>query len=138
MVYPESFQRMIASHDNKIQRFLSPENTPHSFAFLGKPDNPESRPISSYPNDAVFGAGESLGSIVMAVKGGASPGFTLPPETHGRALETRSIGRIFEFLKPCLDVLVKEFSPGKWKCCGKSNDLSTKHEGEDDEKTRVY
>lgn len=108
MINPDSFHRIIAPYDHEVQCLLGPENAPNSFAFMGKPNNPESQQISSSLYDAFFGVGESLDAIKTATKEDASPGFPFPAAISGRALDTWDIDRILEFLKTCLDFLVKE------------------------------
>ena len=108
MIDPETFHTMIAPYDRDVQSVLGPENAPNSFAFMGKPGNPESQKISSSLYGAFFGVGESIDAVKMAAKEDAAPGFPFPAAISGRALDTWDIDRIIEFLKACLDFLVKE------------------------------
>ena len=108
LIRPDSYHRLIAPYDRRVQEVLGPEKAPNSLAaFMGRPDDPESQKGGARLYRAFFMGTDSLEEL-KAVAAGRLPGLTLPATISGPALDSWPGPKLIEHLRPVLDFLVKD------------------------------
>lgn len=108
MVRPDSYHRLIAPYDLRVQEAVGPENAPNSLAaFMGRPGDPDSQKNGAKLYKAFFKGADSVDEL-KALVDGRMPGMPIPASISGPALDDRTEDELIAYLEPVLDFLVKD------------------------------
>jgi uroporphyrinogen-III decarboxylase len=107
MMNPDTYHSLVAPYDLEVQRRLGPGIAPNSFAFMGIPNDQESKKADMSLFKAFFGVGESIEAIKEATRYRAA-GFPFPAAISGRALNSWDTKMILSFLNAALDYLINK------------------------------
>ena len=108
MIRPDTYHRLIAPFDRRVQEILGPKNAPNSLgAFMGKQGDRASQKTGSSLYRAFYSGSETVEGLKEIVAN-RLPGIPLPVSISGPALDARSGEELIEYLRPRLDFLIKE------------------------------
>jgi hypothetical protein len=107
MMSPVQYHAEVEPYVMEVQRRIGIDVSPNSYTFMGLPNNPESHKTDEALSSAFFGVGESLDNV-RAGSRYRVPGFPYLAAVSGRALNNWEIGRITDFLRQAIRILIEE------------------------------
>ncbi|MCF8026185.1 MAG: hypothetical protein K9K82_11955 [Desulfobacteraceae bacterium] len=108
MIRPDAYHELIAPYDRRVQETLGPENAPNSLAaFMGQPGDRDSQRGGAELYRAFFSGVEKIKDL-ESVLSHRMPGMPFPAAISGRALDSRPLDELLDYLKQVLDYLVGE------------------------------